>query len=286
MPISNRNTLRRLFAKPADSRSQLGYLQTILNRALRINSHTGVLLKMPVLFLAYTLPLTNGAGETVSYTNPIFAPVLAATIVYILISFRPLLFLGEAERYLNHVAFFIASSAVYFALTTGISWVLYLLIGYGGLFWLLEYYLAWKQRLHDSMEAQAQEAIITYVKSRGERSVVVCFPYDAAGGVYRIMLETDAWIVGSLGLTEPGGDAFMGQYVTQYPYLRLEALDQMAEEFGVNLVIARNHDLNARGLGEFSPSKDWKRLQIGEPAYRVFERLPAIGYGEVEPRVK
>jgi len=134
--ISHRNSFHGFF-----DRSGLPlktFFVKLIYRIVSENSYTSVLVKLPVIVFGFFAILQSTLTETESYSYALAAPILAASIVYLIVNLRPFLFLGEAERYLNHVAFFIALFSAHFALDNGLEWVVWALFIYGLVYWCVE----------------------------------------------------------------------------------------------------------------------------------------------------
>ena len=61
-------------------------------------------------------------------------------------------------------------------------------------------------------------------------------------------------------------------YAGDYPYVKLEKLDEMAEEYGVRYVVIDRVALKARGFEDWTPSFGWVRRPIGGEIYDVYYR--------------
>lgn len=273
MPISGRNSLSRLFEKPRSGGGNLKHLATVLYRMITLNSYTSVLIKMPVLLLGIVLYVRMVLVDTEPTASYIVGPVVVAVIVFVTINMPPLLFLGEAERYLNHVAFFIVGMAVTMAIDQSLTWLLWLIIGYGFLFWMLEDVFS-SQLLPRShrLKSAVDDSVIAHLRSLHRSTVVLAYPYSAAGGVFRIMLETQHRVVFCFTTEDEFARRFEEKYGADYPYVKLDRLDEMAAELGVAYVVAYKKALSSRGLAQWKTSGQWRKLDVGEPRYDVYQR--------------
>jgi len=271
MAISSRNRLKSLFARPSSGGGLMQHTGLVLLRCISDNSYTSVLFKMPLLpvaFALYALSLIKGTG-VIPLT--ILAPVIGATIIFIIINLPYLLFLGEAERYLNHVAFFISAMTVLLAVDAGKEWLLWILFGYGSIFWLIESLILPKLRSNMQKES-VDEDIIKHLNSLKKTVVVLSYPYHAVG-FWRIMLETEHHICTQIGTCDDFLANFENKYADDYPFVKLDKLDEMAREIGVNYFIATKASLTSRGLGNWTASHEWRKIEIGEPIYSVYLRI-------------
>ena len=126
--ISGRNQFLKLFRSTGTKKVDW---RTIFMKLISSNSYTAVIIKMPVYLVSIVLIILGLTSQEVELNSPLITPILAATIVYILINRPRLLFLGEAERYLNHVAVFILVASIFLAMKTNSIWVLWVLVVYG-----------------------------------------------------------------------------------------------------------------------------------------------------------
>lgn len=269
MTLSKRNKVASLLAKPSSGGGALKHVGVVLLRLISLNSYTSVLLKMPILPSAFVLYVYLG-GERLPYY--IEAPIITGTIFFFLINFPALLFLGEAERYLNHVAFFIvAMAAMLIDRSPTAWWVAWALLGYGFLYWLLESFIAHKLLPESERSSASADKILSHLKSLPHEMVVLAYPYHAVG-VWRIMAETIHRVIYCVATTKEFAAEFENNYADNYPFVRLEKLDGMAQEYGVNYLIVRKKHLVSRGLAEWTPSSQWMKLDVGEPEYIVYQR--------------
>ena len=102
---------------------------------LAVNSYTATIIKLPIvaLFVYYAVSNFNGFSE-----GPLINIGIASILVFILINTRLFLFLGEAERYLNHAAVAFIIPIIIFASQNSNYSLITLLIVYGIIYWMLE----------------------------------------------------------------------------------------------------------------------------------------------------
>jgi hypothetical protein len=274
MWISNRNDLGKLLGKRLSDQDFRSYLANLLNRLISYNSYTAVLIKMPVLCLAlalYTYTLLNG-----TYQPPLYmiAPVIAASLVFLLINWPPLLFLGEAERYLNHVAFFIVGMVSLLITSVFTLWQIWLIVIYGCIFWFVESFFLHKMlpKSRGLLKA-ANDRIINHLNSLDRSVVVLSYPYESVG-VWRIMLETRHRVVYGHTVSKEYASKFSRDFEADYPYVDLKRLDKMAQELSVTYLIVHKKSLIERGIENWEPPSEWLRLNLGGPIYNVYRRMP------------
>ena len=127
-------------------------------------------------------------------------------------------------------------------------------------------------RRSDRLKSAVDDSVIAHLRSLGHSTVVLAYPYAAAGGVFRIMLETQHRVVFCFTTEDEFARRFDKVYAADYPYVHLEKLDEMANEFGITYVIAYKKALASRGLAPWKPSGQWRKLDVGEPRYDVYQR--------------
>jgi len=84
------------------------------------------------------------------------------------------------------------------------------------------------------------------------------------------MLETNHKVVFSELDKKQGIRTKKSWYDDGYPYAKLDALDRMHDELGLNVLIIDNKHLN-RMKRDWLPSILWKKIEIGAPFYTVYE---------------
>jgi hypothetical protein len=274
MSISKRNSLAMLVSRPASRGGFLRHMAAIMYRSVSHNSYTAILFKMPVLLVAFFFYGLWLLQENNTFPLFILSPVVAATIVFFLINLPPLLFLGEAERYLNHVAFFIAALAAISAIELGLTWILWAVVFYGALYWFAEVLFLDKLLPTSSRSIKnIDDKIISYLNTIPKKPMIILtYPYHAVG-VWRIMLETVHKVVYCFTTSQSFMDMFENKYAADYPYFKLDKLDELAHEFNVDIFIVRNQSLVSRGYEQWTPTPMWKKLNIGEPVYAVYTRI-------------
>ena len=269
--ISNRNSFRALFKR---SESTLkSHLVKLVHRLVSENSYTAVSIKLPVIFLVIFAILQSIARGGTVYASDLAAPIMAACLVYFVVNLRPFLFLGEAERYLNHVAFFIALFAAKYALDNRLEWLLWALLVYGIGYWGIEVFALEKLKPAKLRQrAIEDDRVLEDLKALTRQAVVLGYPYHAGGGMFRIILETKHHALYCLLTSKEFAERFNARYAGDYPYVKLEKLDDMAGEYGVRYLVLNRAALRARGFENWTPSFSWVKRPVGGEIYDVYYR--------------
>ncbi len=245
------------------------HLADVLLRCVAFNSWTSTLIKMPVFVCAWACYVMTPEGANDVVPRTIVGPVIAATGIYLLISLPPLLFLGEPERYLNHVAFFIVTMCVIAAPPAGAQWLLAGLLIYGGFFWMGECCVVPQLRPTRFLSVEADRRVIAHLKSLPKPMVVLSYPYDAVG-VYRILLETPHTVIFPLIASKGFRDSFENRFAADFPHVRLDCLDEMARELDIRVTVVARKALAYRGLRDWVASSEWRAFDVGAPVYDVY----------------
>ena len=270
VPIADRNSFKVIFSLWAKESGVRKNLMLVFSRLVERNSFSGLVFKLPlVCFLIYIFAVEVFLGAH-SIEKYFLVPVVVALAVFFIVSVRYFLFLGEAERYLNHVAFFIVLSSIYYAIHYDLEKLLYGIVGYGVLFWFAEvFFLAGVRNRLSPNRKKEEQKIINYLKSLPDEKVVLSYPYHAVGN-FRIMLETKHKTVSSFMTTKEFSKIFNESYAASYPFIKLEKLDEMANSIGVDFLIVDVSKLHSSDVPNWSPSSSWTEVEELRGAYLVY----------------
>jgi hypothetical protein len=262
MPISSR--LDFSFLRP---RRPVGkWLRSLPISLIATNAYTSTVLKLPVLPLSLMLLMLPREGSS-SISRWLVGAVLGAVIVFAAINTPALLILGEGERYLNHVAFFICVLAADLATTRARQSLVTVLLVYGGSYWCAE-----ALRLYRKPKSlqKAERSIIDALRDLAP-TVVLLYPSTRLGA-FRVMLETHHKVIELSISGESFRNNFEAKYGQEYPYCNLLALDDMSDEIGIGALVCFDEDLSSRHLDTWQPSRRWQPRDVGGPFYRVYFR--------------
>ena len=269
MAVSDRNSIKT-FVETLRAGAIGQRIKRCLGHALIGNSFTAVVLKLPAAILLVALYIYAALTDSLSDKwMPLAAPVLAAAVVYALVSIPPLLFLGEAERYLNHVASFIVILLVCEVQSYGWDWMLIVLISYGVLFWFAETFILKRYERTSHQRNRVDGTVISYLARLEKKHRIAAYPYNAVGG-WRILLETDHTFLYPPAWTDDAHRGAFEEYSDHHPYFNLDRFDRMADEYGLDMLIINMRALAAKG--DWRPPPHWRRLDIGAPIYEVYQR--------------
>ena len=80
-----------------------------------------------------------------------------------------------------------------------------------------------------------------------------------------MMLETEHSVLFNFTTDDSFATVFEERYAADYPYVNLELLDEMADEFGVSVVVVYRKALRSRGMEHWEPNAMWRKVGVGEP---------------------
>lgn len=184
-----------------------------------------VLLNFPVFFLALYFILEKILFNQI-LTLPVFY-VMGAALVYFITSIRYFLFLGESERYLIHVAFFIILILLNSSLP---AWVYYLVIIWGVLRLVVDYLAFLKTQ---NNKEKNEKNIINYLRKHKKTLNICGVPYLG----WPVIVETQHNTLYPILWESAERAAFSEKYVFCYPEVRLNFLDEIAEKYSVDLFV-------------------------------------------------
>ncbi|MDR1916264.1 MAG: hypothetical protein LBQ58_06810 [Synergistaceae bacterium] len=267
--IAGRNSLAFLFVWNPSLGVARNFLR-ICYRAVGYNSFTGVLLKMPILPALYFILLFD--FKKIDAHLFLLGPVFGASLVFLTVNIPVFLFLGEAERYLNHVAFFIIVAFLEFSYKYHL--LIIALLVYGLVYYMAEVLLfpkIQKSMVTQDDEEYSDKEIIDWLNSCQEDLRILCYPYHAVG-VYKMMLFTAHQVLfpALSHLRDADWIKIFAKFDNGYPYVKLDMLDEIADQYGVNFLILDRKSLLKNGYGQWRPSGKWSLLQLGNGKYFIY----------------
>ncbi len=210
-------------------------------------------------------------------------PAIASFVVYSIVNIPVFLFLGESERYLNHVSFLICMSLSYYIQNNNdyISVVTILL--YGIWYWKTENPIkeTVKKFFRQFSKSKPvsfteEDEIIHELNKIKEEQLVLCYPYHAVG-IFRIMLETKHRTIDPLMAEDNHRKNFKQKYEDDYPYLKIERVDELHEEFNLNILLIDNSHIIKRTGSIFKQTNNWRKIQLTNSKYDLYLHVSQVG---------
>ncbi|GAA0475351.1 hypothetical protein GCM10009096_16270 [Parasphingorhabdus litoris] len=267
--VANRNSLNLLWAWNKKERLTSN-LQNLIFNWFAKNSLTLLLLKAPAFVLVIIALIAQLAEGSFSTINSLEIVVVSGFAIYLATSFKYLLFLGEAERYLTHVAILTCLTLTQFwdFSDPQYEWLMVLLILYGLGYWIVE--LITFSTLQPFGTQDHENALVTRLNRLTSVRTVLSYPYHVLPP-YRVMVETKHRtffpILASMELKkelEPFED---------YPFPDLSKSEELYERFGVDCLIIAKEDLTER-LPQWKPNaNEWETISLeNHPQIMMFLR--------------
>jgi hypothetical protein len=232
MTVSDRNAIRPVW-KALRKRD----IRALVNLLLIHNSYFIAIVRFPWAIFALLLVLMEiwtAGGFPIRASH---ALILAAFIIFLLSSLKRFLFIGEAERYLNHVLLPILLASWEQVLPYA-GW----LCTYGAIYGLVDLAMAsYLERKDHKLERS--DNLMNLLKAQPGICNVLEVPFGLSGG-FRILTETPHTWVYPVLWSEEDREAF-NQYMSKYPVIDFNQLDEVVSNYKVHLVMIDMSKLNA-----------------------------------------
>lgn len=274
-PFSNRNSFKKLFVGLQGNRDFFFYGK-LFYRLIVENSFAAIVFRMPILLAALYFFLGSPHSLFLNVSAIYYGPVAAAFIVFLIINIPHLLFLGEAERYLNHVGYFICILTFQILATNDALPVLYFVIGYGILFTAIEIFFLptlENNALNLRQKSLASDAIVRFVQNQVPPPIMACYPIHASGGIYRFLLETNAQVLSKDFMNPTLKFKLKKEFGSKTIFFEANELDNLHAKVGVNLVVFDKGALMTNEGADWSPSNQWTEVNVGSKFYRVLKHI-------------
>ena len=261
----DRNNFSSILVKSDNNR--IDYYRTIWN-LLATNSYTSTFFKMPIYTLVIVMSIFAISSGKFELSINIFSPLIAASFLFFFINRPTLLFLGEAERYLNHIAIFIIMASINLAQSTGLIWLIWCVIFYGICYWLCESFL-----LNKIVRTERQDAdtiVENYLKSNKKKRLISSFPYHNFN-IYRIMLLTQHNVIFPIYMDKSIREDFVKNFEPHYGYLDLSKLNDINKLTGLDTLILDKKTLIAEGFSGWAPPDSWMKVELSQSIYDIYE---------------
>jgi hypothetical protein len=265
-PLNYRNRFLRITVQ--DFRTKTG-LRKLAYNYLFYNSHTIIVLKMPVVIMFFLEILIN-PFDLQGILFKMFLVICVIVVIYMLVSLRSLLFLGEAERYLNHIAVVIVISMVNIAVRGGHMFLLYGLIAYGVCYYIIELIL-YKEFVENDKKKIADNEIEEVLFNLNSEQIVLSQPYHNFN-IFRIMLNTRHKVIYPLHMKDSVRLGFEKRFEKQYPFLNLSRIREIIELTDLSVIVLYNPSEELiESLHEDLPG-DWREFTLKNKLYRLYHR--------------
>jgi len=271
--VANRNSLTELFGLLPTRRTRTALLKMAL-ALLGKNSYSGLLLKFPLALVAGGVVIGQLFSGGFGSLGPLELLTISGWALFIAVNQRYLLFVGEAERYLSSIAPILT---IVIGMSVG-DYVVQILVVvgllYGVAFSLAEFVSFRTRTTSSALQLHAGGVVIDFLNTQTTTPLVVLnYPFHAAGGTWRVLLETRHKSIYSVG-----SDSFMrdfrSRFLAVYPFVDLAKLNEMTEEYGINAVIVDLKKTSRVSLREYFDQSNWvEALTVGEEVAVMLRKL-------------
>ena len=266
--IFSRNKLSNIFVWSRES--GLNFYNSVWN-ILATNSYTSVIFKMPIFLCVFSMITYGALSGIIQLNQPLYSTIIASTFLFFLINRPNLLFLGEAERYINHISIFLIFALIQMSYTFQLEWIPKLLVFYGVIYWTFESFIL--NRLSAKKERRIADKVIeNYLKSSSKKRLINSFPYHKFS-LFRVMFMTKHDVLFPLYMEESYRKQFKKDFELKDNYLDISKLDEIHKISLLDTIILDKKALQAEGLENWKPSKKWKKLNLNQSLYDIYEIL-------------
>ncbi len=225
MTISDRNAIR-----PICAALRAKDLRKLVNLLLVHNSYFIAVVRFPLaligLYLVIHRMYTGVSGIPLGASEGL---ILAGFAIFLLSSLKWFLFIGEAERYLNHILIALLLYTADFVLPYA-GW----LCAWGAIYGLFDLCFAGYLQRKDQKLARSDRIMEVLQQQNGICNVLEV-PFGISGGS-RLLTETPHNWVYPVLWSDEDREVF-NQFMARYPMIDLERLDEIIPAYSVHIVV-------------------------------------------------
>lgn len=257
MGISDRNSIYTLinFLKTGEYKR---FIKSLLFR----NTFIIVLTRFPFVYISLYFifieyQITNQL-QLIDYF------IISSVIIFIVTSLKWFLFIGEAERYLNYVVFFVFFKIVPF-FDNNLVWLNFFMI-YGLLFYILDFILVRKKKINYN---KLNKILIQWLNKHDKKLNIATIPYHLGG--WSITYETNHnWLYHLVWIDKESKKYLDDNYTLKYPYLDIDKADKIIEEYKLDYII---YDKSAliKDFKNYNLPDNLKHIKISENIYALYK---------------
>ena len=270
--VSDRNSIDVLKNQLKERRYFAAFSQILI-----INSYTSTLIKTPAVLICVLLPLIIFVFDLQAEAadSRQMAPIIASIALFLTINRPSLLFLGEAERYINSVIVFYYIVIAIYANQAGLNWLIDALLLYGIIFTLAEaaLYGGFSKRLKLLQSSQKEKTIlankdlISKLKKCSTSLRIIGYPYHAAG--WHVTALTDHTIIYPISWNNKEKEEFT-QFEDAYPYIKLEKLKALITKYNINVIVINKNSTDIAKVTSYLPEEWSYNEQLSNELYASY----------------
>lgn len=253
-PIVDRNsvnTFRRAFENKSRKKQMIELMFALAAR----NSFTALIVKFPVAVFTMLVFLFVQHDHLLQNGN--FGPVLLiAAVIFVLVNTTIMIIVGEAERYINHIAFLVLLNFSYWAIASENPYLIYFFLGLGVAYWIAEILLLGLFKL--GQKQLDEDGAMEFLKSNyPEPITVLSWPHHVLSP-WRIMVESKHQPIFPIAAT--GDRAAFLKSIEKYPYIDLSKVEDLRREFGLQCIILEEADTYEEDIARLL-AEGWQKYE-------------------------
>ncbi|MDK2062611.1 hypothetical protein PT520_08775 [Aliarcobacter butzleri] len=256
MSVSNRNSFKVLVEY-----FKIKRYKKIISALLFQNTFIIVLTRFPLVYLAlyfvYDGYIANGVLELVDYF------IISSFIIFFISSLKWFLFIGEAERYINYMVFFILLKVTLFFEENTLYLLLFII--YGIIFYILDFILLLKKTNKNNLD----NGLIKWLNCQDKELNIATIPYHLGG--WRIVESTKHnWLYGVFFIN--GDDIeILNSYIKKYPFLDIDKADKILDEYNLDYIFYNKQALDKNYGEKYEIPTNLKQIQISENIFALYK---------------
>lgn len=188
--------------------------------------------------------------------------ILSSFIIFFISSLKWFLFIGEAERYLNHVIFFILLKVVLFFELDSLYLIFFLL--YGFLFYISEFIFTLTNKTPN--KTSDHDELIRWLNNQKKELKIATIPYHVGG--YGIIYQTKhSWLFNCYWNNKEKD--ILNSYVLKIPFLDITRADEIIRKYDLDYIFYDKNLLNQYFKGTKIPSH-LKQKKISDNIFAIY----------------
>lgn len=256
MSVSKRNSLKVLVEYLKNKK-----YKKIIGALLFQNTFVIILTRFPLVYLAlyfiYDDYIINGKLELVDYF------IISSFIIFFISSLKWFLFIGEAERYINYMVFFIILKVSFFLEENILYLVVFMICGI--IFYILDFILLWKETNKNSVN----DELINWLNYKNKELKIATIPYHLGG--WRIVESTKHnWLYGVFFIDD-NDTKTLNSYTKKYPFLDINKADKIIDEYNLDYIFYNKQALDKNYGEKYEIPFNLKQIQISENIFALYK---------------
>lgn len=256
MSVSSRNSFKVLVEYFKNKK-----YKRIISTLLFENTFVIILTRFPLVYLAlyfiYDGYIINGILELTDYF------IISSFVIFFISSLKWFLFIGEAERYINYMVFFILLKVTLF-FEENIFYLVTFII-YGIILYILDFILLSKKTNKNSID----DELIKWLNCQNDALKIATIPYHLGG--WRIVESTKHnWLYGVFFIND-NDTKVLNSYIKKYPFLDINKADKIIDEYNLDYIFYNKQALDKNYDEKYEIPTNLKQIQISENIFALYK---------------